>query len=206
MSIFDKPVDSKPRENPPEGKYDAVLMGVVDLGTHEDTYQGVSRTKHELQLTWELCGSQMSDGRPFVVSKNYTCTNGQFGMYFAATSNIFKMLKTWTGKDEKACKKPGILGQLIRDQTPATITIEHQQGKTDPTKTYANIESIKPFKGKNPPTRTNAPVVYELGGPGLEELPEWQRKKIAECLENTTGLPERKKDDVDHGTTEDIPF
>ena len=211
MGAFDAP-DYGPREIPEEGKHTAILYSVVDLGTRNDTYDGVTRQKHEIHVAWELIDTKMADGRPFVVSKKYTVTNGQYGMYFASTSNIFKMLKSWTGLDEKSCKRPALLGKLITEQFPATITIEHQQGKADPSKTYANIESIKPYKGKEKPKqRFNEPIVYEIGDSNFDSLQDWQKKLINECFEKNGGVParEEKKPVTNLGTGElddDIPF
>lgn len=189
MSIFDKPIqDTKPQELIPEGKYPAILYSVIDMGTHKDTYEGVERLKHEIQLTWELVGSAMSDGRPFVISKTYTLTNGKFGPYFAKTSNIFKMLRAWTGKDEKTCSNVRIMGELVREQFPATITIEQVRGKKDATKTYSIIESIKPYKGKEKVQATNQPYFFSVGD-DPSALPTWQEARVKECLEMNGGLP-----------------
>ncbi len=192
MSIFDQPIqESKPQELIPEGRYTGILYSVVDLGTHKDTYEGVERLKHEVHLTWELVGSAMSDGRPFAASKTLTITNGKFGPYMAKTSNIFKMLRTWTGKDEKACSNVRILGELVKEQFPASITIEHVQGKKDATKTYAIIESIKAYKGKDKPSRVNEAFFFSVGQ-DTSALPAWQANRVTECLELNGGLPARE--------------
>lgn len=211
MSIFDQPSESRPREIPPADKYPALLTKIIDLGTHTDTYEGVERLKHELELTWELVGSKMEDGRPFFVSVTYTMTNGKFGPYFAKTSNIFKMLKAWTGKDEKVCKNVRILGELVRSDFPATITVEHQESKKvgldGKPKVYANIESIKPYKGKEKLVRVNDPVFFSIGG-DYSALPAWQQEKIKSSLELNGGVPKREDAPaIDHTDfDESIPF
>lgn len=207
-SIFDKPItDSKPIELIPEGRYTGILYSVVDLGTHKDTYEGVERLKHEVHLTWELVGTEMSDGRPFAASRTYTITNGKFGPYMAKTSNIFKMLRAWTGRDEKVCSNVRILGELVKDQVPASITIELVQGKKDASKTYAIIESIKPYKLKDKPSRANEAFFFSVGQ-DTSALPAWQSNRVAECLELNGGLPAREDAPQAPAATtdEDFPF
>lgn len=187
MSFFSKKENTlPPRELIPEGKYPAVLYLVVDCGTREDTYQGVSRLKHEVYLCWELVGTKMADGRPYAIGNFYNLTDGKFGPYFAKSSNANKMLRSWTGLDEKACSKANLLGKLVEEQTPCFIQVGEQQGKKDPTKTYNIIESVKPYKGKDIEPRFNAPVLYALlDGPVPDEVPDWLHQRISDCLENT---------------------
>lgn len=206
MGMFGKvPGNEKPRENPEEGKYPAVLYLLVDLGTHKDEYKGEMKFKRKIHLGWELVGTKMSDGRPFAVFEEYNVTPSKYdsGFYFPPNSNLHKMLKTWTGADEAKCKSAGFLEFLLDEQIPGTITIEHAQGKKDPSKTYANIESIKPYKGVGKLARVNDPVKYLIGGStdGFPESLTWLKKKIGQALEFNGGVPPQSGDD-----NTDIPF
>ena len=208
MGTFD-PKPEKQYEICPEGKHTGIPFTIVDCGSVHDSFQGVEKIKHQIYLGWEFPEVLMSDGRPFMYGNFYNVTNGEYGMYFAKTSNINKMLRTWTGLDEKACSKPGLLGKLVKDQTPCTITIAHEPSRKDPNKMYAVAESIKPFKGKNAPARINEPLIYQLGGENLAAVPEWLQKKIEACLENNGGIPPKQKDAPGSGMDEgdmDIPF
>ena len=212
MSFLDAPSNNAPRETLAEGKYTGVLYMVVDCGSRVDTFQGVDKIKREVYVCWELVDTEMADGRPFVIGNFYTLTNGQWGPYFAKTSNACKMLKSWTGLDEQSCTKANLLGKLIRDRVPCTITVGEQAGRKDPTRTYNIIESVKPYKGSGTPVRINNAVVYALsdGAPGAE-VPEWLRNRIADCLENTNpGALVRKEADVAPPAApvhdEDVPF
>lgn len=199
MSFFDAPSNT-PREIIPEGKYTAIPYLAVDCGTRQDTYQGETKLKREIYVAWELVDTAMADGRPFVIGNFYTITSGKFGPYFAKTSNANKMLRGWTGMDEKACSKPHLIGRLIADQTPCLLTVGEQQGRKDPSKIYSIIESIKPHKGAKHKNRHNDPVLYALAdGPVPESVPAWLRSRISECIENTTAHQEAE-------LSEDIPF
>lgn len=212
MGMFGKTPDLKPREIPDEGKFPAVLYLYIDLGSIKDEYKGEVKIKRRIYLCWELVGSKMSDGRPFVVGQEYGVTKSKFdsGFYFPPTSNVFKMLKGWTGASEQECKSAAFLERLIDESFPATITIEHVQGKKvdleGKPRIYANIESIKPFKGKDKPVRENAPVKYILGADTLDLVPDWLRIKIKDCLENTTGLPAANTMQPDYPEDESVPF
>lgn len=214
MSFFSAPKNNyPPRELAPEGKYTAVLYLAVDCGTNEDTYNGVSKLKHDVYLAWELVDTAMSDGRPFTIGNTYTITDGKFGPYFAKTSNANKMLRSWTGMDEKACSKANLLGKLIEEQTPCTISVGVQQGRKDPTKEYNIIESVKPYKGKPIKGRANAPILYAIrDGEVPEEVYPWLKDRIASCLENTNPamiaiLKAKKDEDTgDEIAGEIVPF
>lgn len=196
MSVFDK--ETRPREIVPEGRHTAILYSIVDLGSRIDVYDGVERVKHEAHLAWEFPDVLMSDGRPFAYGNTYTVTDGKYGLYFAKTSNLNKMLRSWTGLNEKACSKPGLLGRLMKDGTPCTISIVHEPSKKEPGKMFPKAESIKPFRGKDVPARVNKPISYSIDQDVLPEgLPDWQVKRIAESLERTTGVPERKPREED---------
>lgn len=209
MSIFE--TSDRPRELCPEGRHTAYLYSVVDLGSIRDSYQGEEKIRHQIYLTWEFPEAPMSDGRPFVHGASYNVTDGNYGLYFAKTSNINKMLRGWTGLDEKACSKPGLLGKLVRERTPCTISIVHEEGKKDKTKTYAVAESIKPCKAKDLPAPVNPHVFYgPVGSEIPDAIPEWLKKRIGECLELNGGVPKREDRPAPGAGMEegdmDIPF
>ena len=207
MSMFN---NDRKRELIPIGKHTGLLFALIDLGTHEDTFQGVTKLKHELYIGFELPDVLMSDGRPFMWGKTFNITNGKFGPYLAKTSNLYKFLKTWTGQEEP---KLQMLGKLIGH--PATISIDHEEDKKEKGKYHAVAESVKPFKGEDKPTAINAPIIYELGEPG-SEIPanvfEWCKKKIVACKEWNGGVPKPEENrsglvrEMESSDDGDIPF
>lgn len=207
MSMFSS---DKQYEVIPEGRHTGLLYALIDLGTHEDTFQGVTKFKHELYVGFELPEVLMSDGRPFMWGKTFNVTNGRFGPYISKTSNLYKFLKVWTGQDDP---KLQMLGKLIGH--PATISIVHEEGKKDATKIYAVAETVKPFKGKAVPAAKNEPIIYELGEPG-SEIPanvfEWCKKKMVACKEWNGGVPKPEENGSGmiesdmHDIDSDIPF
>lgn len=189
--IFDVPQHA-PRELPPEGKHTAVLYLIADLGHHRDTFGGEEKIKHKIYLSWELVDTKTEDGRPFVIGRDYTVSPSKFqkgGYYFAKTSNIYKTIKSWANKD-KIRTDPGILVDLLKASFPCSITIEHQESRRDATKTFAVIESVKPYKGKDKPERTNEAVDCITNYDDFDKLPDWIKKKINANLERNGGVPE----------------
>jgi hypothetical protein len=218
-SFLDPP---KPFEPAPEGISPARLVWCIDLGTHPDTFEGKTTNKRKLCLGFELIGTHMLDGRPFLVTERYTITDGQYSdkegrpiPYAARTSNLCAMLKKWKSVNDKAVQGLRYVYGLCLNQEPASLTLEHAPKKLDPSKINVKIESIKAYKGKEElPEAVNPVLIYARGMDLPETLPEWIKKEIASCMENNGGVPARVKDtsgeplpeaphDVDDS---DIPF
>lgn len=179
----------------PEGQFPAMLYRIVDLGTKMDSFQGSTpEPKHTIHCTWELLGTAMEDGRPFSISKEFTVTQSGFdanSFYFAKTSNINKLLQKWTGKDEKACSKPYVLADLLRDNVPCTVSVEHVESRKEKGVFYDVLESVKPYKGKEKLVPVNPRTIVDLDE-ASDGLPEWMVKRRQEALEfSEGGVPER---------------
>lgn len=59
-------------ELPTAGLYPAMLIAIIDLGTHDETYGGKTSKKRQLQFVWELTSEVDSNGETFVVAQSYT--------------------------------------------------------------------------------------------------------------------------------------
>jgi len=59
-------------ELPPSGSHPAILIGIVDLGTRDNTYNGKTSKRHKIMLAWELTAENDSKGQTFVVAQDYT--------------------------------------------------------------------------------------------------------------------------------------
>ena len=183
----------------PEGAHPAMLYSIIDLGTKMDSFQGATpQPKHEIQLTWELLDTQMEDGKPYVISKAFTVTPSQYeagAFYFAKTSNINKLLQKWTGKDDKVCSKTYTLTDMVHNNTPCTVTVEHIEGRKDASKVYDVIESVKPYKGKEKLKPFNPRLILDLDDKLPEGIAPWIVTRRADCLEFNGGVPARVRDE-----------
>jgi hypothetical protein len=153
------------------GSYPARCIHVVELGTHDKTWEGTSKKVEELMITWEL-SELMEDGKPFVV--NWRGTNS-----LSERANLFKMLTAWRGKaftDEELNEFH--LGKLI-DAT-CLISVVSEKGKND--KVYTNVSAIMPLpKGMKAEPRVNDTVdfgICDLGEPEWDNLWPWVQKII----------------------------
>lgn len=59
-------------ELPPPGIHPAVLVGLIDLGTHESNFGGQIKDRHKILLVWELVNECDSQGQNFIASQDYT--------------------------------------------------------------------------------------------------------------------------------------
>ena len=197
-SPFDIP-QKAPRVLVPEGKYTGILYLIADLGHHRETFEGKETIKHKIHLAWELVGTKMEDGRPYVIGKDFTVSPSKFHageFYFAKTSNIYKLIKSWSNQ-EKVRTDPGVLVELLNTAYPATINVEHKEPRDKTKPPYSVMDSVKPYKGKDNPVRVNEPIdgVSKLAT-NFEKLPEWIQEKIEASLERNGGVPERVYDDA----------
>lgn len=59
-------------ELPPAETLPAVLIGFVDLGTHDNSFNGETKKRHLIYLVWELTATPDSSGQNFLVGCEYT--------------------------------------------------------------------------------------------------------------------------------------
>lgn len=148
-----KPSDSGTFELPPAGTFTAIMYRFIDRGTQRSEFNGEARTRHEVMLTWELCGELMTDGRPFSISKTYT-----WSMHEKA--GLRKDLEAWRGKSfsDADFEGPNAFNTKKLLGAPATLTISHH---TKPNgDAYAKLAGIgKAMKGIQIPDCVN-PKVY----------------------------------------------
>lgn len=184
----------------PAGTYAARCYQIIDLGHQTVEWQGTAKVVPKVRITWEV-NEQMSDGRPYSISKEYTASIGP-------KSNLRKDLEAWRGRpfteDElRAFSLENVLG------APCFIGIAHvQKGE----KTFANINSIMALpKGMDCPELTNAKVKFEIDNfdeTVFESLSEYVRKKILMSKELEDGdIPKRRPDPVVADVEdESVPF
>lgn len=189
MGMYDPKPPLPPKEIPPEGLWGARLYSIVDLGTHDDTFEGVTSQKRKLYIGFEL-ECKMSEGenagKPFVCGKEYTITNGKyldsngnFKPYISKNSNLKKLLKSWLKWTDEQCvisNLRNLIGQ------PASIKIEHY---TLDGKQKYSIGAI--LSAKNAPPPVNDPILFGLDEPenGYDKLYKWMQDKLAKSYEMT---------------------
>ncbi len=147
-----KPSENGTFELTPAGTFTAIMYRFIDKGTQKTEFNGESKLRHEVMLTWELCGELMADNRPFSISKTYS-----WSMHEKAT--LRKDLEAWRGRAfvDDDFEGPNAFNTKKLLGVPCTLTVTHT---TKGDKTFANVASIgKAMKGIQVPERVN-PLVY----------------------------------------------
>lgn len=137
----------------PEGTHLATCYRVIDLGTQETNFQGQSKHKRQVMLSWELPDELMSDGRPFTVHKTYTLSSDE-------KSTLRKHLESWRGKKFDSAELGSFnIAKLIGIAALINITHTH----ADNGKTYVNVESLsRLMKGQEGKPLINEPLHIDL--------------------------------------------
>jgi hypothetical protein len=119
---------------PPAGTYCAVILDIIDLfGVQRPRFENPSE-KETLDVTRFLFGYQGQDGR------NYKIQTREMRISGNVKAKLYQLLTGLLGHPPKYgwdyCELRG---------RPAMITVMHQQGRRDPSKTYAAIASVAPI-------------------------------------------------------------
>ncbi len=166
MSIWDVTASNSSGgggEAPPAGNHPAVLVALVDLGTHEDEYQGERSENRKVFLAWELTAEHKSDGSPYVVGQefNFMATIGQ-------KSKLRGLLESWRGRplgDGECLNLAALLGK------PCLINVGNEQSKKG--NTYAKILGVgPPPRGMTVPAPLNEPFQWHFSS-GPFRAPDW---------------------------------
>lgn len=204
----------------PAGTFTALCYRFIDLGSHEQKYQGESKgLKRLVMIGFELVDEFMSDGRPFSIHKRYTWSTHE-------KSAMRKDLENWRGaKFNDADFGEG--GFNVRNLlgVPCTLTIVHNENGDS---TYANISGIgKVMKGIQLPTQVNPSVFFGLERQDFDQTvfdglsdklkefirdtPEWRKinggeKSYAEQSGGQSFYDERNPPPSNDDLDSEIPF
>jgi hypothetical protein len=78
-------------EQAPQGNHNATCYRLVDVGTHSETFEGETKQRHSIFISWELNDAKMEDGRPYTILKQYTLSLNE-------KSALYKDLCQWRKK------------------------------------------------------------------------------------------------------------
>lgn len=167
----------------PAGTHVARCISVIDMGTQRDTFEGRTKEQHRVMLAWELCEEMLErDGKqfPHIIHKEYTASLNK-------KATLRQHLDAWRGRGFTEQELEGFeLANVIG--APCIITILHKENSDGQTR--AKITSVAALmKGTRAPEMHNKPIHYDLAmgkNATFEQVPEWIRKKILNCLEWTT--------------------
>lgn len=155
---------------PPPGNHPAVLVGLVDLGTHQETFKqknGPDRTANlrKVYLVWELVTEKVS-GK---IGVNHVIAHAYF-LAFGPTTALRKMVEGWRGKafaDDEEFDLVRLLDQKC------LVNVTHGTSKTSG-KVYAKVDKVSAVpKGMTVPEPQKVSFTWSVGNDHLEDLPDW---------------------------------
>lgn len=165
------------------------IYGIVDLGTHEQTYMGKSKgTGRFVRVLWELPNQKhvFQEGKPaepFGVSVEYLLSTHE-------KAKLRKHLKGWKGKDMTDEEQASFDIETLLGKT-GYLNIIHEE-KQDKSGKYAKVESISripdELKGQLAPP-FNKPIIYNTAhgrDAVFNSLPDWLKEKISKSKEFTS--------------------
>jgi hypothetical protein len=191
--------NSKTYETCPEGTFAARCYQIIDLGHQTMVWEGQASVKPIVRITWEI-SEKMADGRPFVISKEYTAR-------ITPKSSLKKDLEAWRGR-------------AFTDQELANFSLENVLGKPcliqvsqtkKGDKSYSNVTSIMSLpKGMPCEELVNPAVTFDINDFNkevFESLPEFVRKKILMSKEmEERQVPVNEPEPAPEIDSDEIPF
>lgn len=204
-----------PKPIPDADTYPSRNIMIADLGTQDETFKGVPKKVRKIWFCFELVGTkavfdEKKGEQPFVVSE-------EFSFSLAEKANLRKFLTSWCGKPLEELKAVDVDGNLDVMKAFAgqacAINVVHAKGKKDPSKTYANINTISPpIKALGPVAKAENPlIVYDMEDTAthsnFEKLPKFIREKISKSYEFQGASVTDVSDDFSTSATEEeTPF
>lgn len=197
------------------GTYTARCIGVVDLGTKDNTWQGVTRKRHQIFIQWELPLELFEDGelkgQPRSIGKFYTLS-------LSEKSNLRPDLEGWRGKafTEDECKGFDISNLLGAPCLLSVIDYKKNNGSMG-----VKVNSISKLgKGMDCPGQINPSKYFSFADKDnmqqFEKLTEGLQRMIKESDEwrilNELGVSAKEdegrpfEDEYPMPEEEEIPF
>ena len=169
----------------PAGTHPSVLVGVIDLGTHWESYQGqLERKVRRILLCWEIeCDIDGKDCRITVGRDFNVSINDKGGLFYGQKSSLRLLLEAWRGQQ---FADGDVIDPLKALGLACLVQITHE--KTKGGKEVSRIKGAsKLVKGMAPLKPTYNLVSYladsDSAAPSEDWLPRVYGEKIEEVLE-----------------------
>lgn len=144
---------------PEAGNQPAVIVAIIDLGTHEREFKGVSKNTPEIQIVWELTDQPKNEKENMLIGRSYSS-------YLSEKANLAKLIAGLSGKQFKDNEEFDLTKLL---GFPCLVNIVH--GTSQAGNVYARVEGASRLpKGMEKPVAKRKPVAWEIDG--SDKLPE----------------------------------
>jgi hypothetical protein len=148
-------------ETPPAGSHGAVLVAIIDLGTHAESFKGeAEKDTHSVYMVWELTGCQMTgSAHNHLIGRKYT-----FSLH--EKSGLRKMIKSWRNKDLGVGEDFDVLAMLGRK---CMVSVSHTENGE---KVYANLDGVSAVPAGMPVNDAKRkPVARQVAS--SDPVPDW---------------------------------
>lgn len=193
------------RQIAPAGTHIARCYQIIDLGTHDKEWQGKTRKKHEIRISWELSDETADFGKghpePFSVHKTYTLS-------LSEKASLRHDLECWRGRIFTESELESFdVAKVIG--APCMVTIAHVEKSGN---TYANVTAVTAMpKGVTAPAQVNPSLEYSIHDHDeqvFQSLPQFMKDIIQSSDEwkehgSDAGNSSTPSDDIPE---DDIPF
>lgn len=185
---------SKGFEKHPAGTPVCTLIRIVDMGSQEVNWQGASKLSHKIMFVWESTET-MSDGRPYIVSRNFTASLNSKG-------NLRPFLEGWRGRAFTDQELSGFDPKVLVGMPCILNLVEDGE--------YTNVNSAMRLpKGMEPPKIVNDTVYFSLAEYDQKEfdkLSDKIKEKIMSTPEYKSIKGESQPGSIPKQVEDDIAF
>ena len=113
----------------PSGSHHATCIRIIDLGTQRIEYNGEVKTQPKILIPGEILSQndpdmQMSDGRPYIISRRYTAS-------MHSKSQLANDLKSWRGRDFSPEERAGFDIRNVLGKT-CLLSVSHERFNSQP--------------------------------------------------------------------------
>lgn len=200
---------------PPEDTYIAKLYSIVDLGTHDTGFKkqdkdGKDTTipiiQNKVLFTFELQDCNLPDGRPAVVSQEFTASLNDRAKIVPV---LVALLGGKSEHQDYVSTEGRILSEVLTQVIgkPCQLSVVHVKKKD---KTYVNIGSVSalPSSMKSLVTATVNPTlvitdVDNISTADAAKLPDWVKNKQAKRIGVAISIPATKSEQA---SDDECPF
>lgn len=186
MSVFTQKASTQADyDAPPAGSHSACLIGLIDLGTHTETYQGnAPKDVRKIYWLWEFDHTAEGKEGRAVIGREYSVT-------FGSKSGMRQMIENWRAKKFGENEEYDITKLLGK---PCLLTITHDVKNE---KVYAKLNNIGPLPKGMIALKPSRPLIkFDLDSgeafPDADYLPWTFGQKLSDkfsaCQEKNGGI------------------
>ncbi len=139
-------------EVPPSGSHPAYCIGLIDLGTHDQTFNNETKPVHKILIVWELTAEHQQNGETFIVHRdfNWSLNTGK--------AKLRQFLEAWQGRTFNEGEKID-LASFVKQ--PCVLSLS--EGLSAKQKKFVEIASCsKPMRGLTVPPMTVPPILFSI--------------------------------------------